>query len=68
MGPLWRGERAEEKPEGSRAGSARALRAQGGALSDPRNPLANLEGRMPGRRATWGVFLSVTFLCTSKER
>ena len=23
---------------------------------------------MPGRRATWGVFLLVTFLCTSKEK
>ena len=47
---------------------ARALRAHGCALSDPRNPLANLEGRMPGRRATRGVFLLVTFLCTSKEK
>ena len=58
-GPLWRGERAEEKPEGSRARRARGR---------PRNPLANLEGRMPGRRATRGVFLLVTFLCTSKEK
>ena len=23
---------------------------------------------MPGERATWGVFLLVTFLCTSKEK
>jgi hypothetical protein len=23
---------------------------------------------MPGDRATWGVFLLVTFLCTSKEK
>ena len=53
---------------GARRKRARALRAHGCALSDPRSPLANLEGRMPGRRATWGVFLSVTFLCTSKER
>jgi len=47
---------------------ARSLRAHGCALSEPRSPLANLEGRMPGRRATWGVFLLVTFLCTSKEK
>src|SRR4029078_209496 len=53
---------------GARRMRARALRAHGCALSDPRNPLANLEGRMPGRRATWGVFLLVTFLCTSKEK
>jgi hypothetical protein len=48
MGPLWRGERVEEKPEGARAGCA---------LSDPRNPLAKSEGRMPGDRATGDVFL-----------
>jgi len=53
---------------GARRMRARALRAHGCALSDPRNLLANLEGRMPGRRATWGVFLLVTFLCTSKEK
>ena len=49
MGPLWRGERVEEKPEG-------ALRAHGCALSDPRSPLANSEGRMPGERATGVCF------------
>jgi len=27
---------------------ARSLRAQGRALSEPRSPLANSEGRMPG--------------------
>jgi len=53
---------------GARRMRARALRAHGCALSDPRNPLAKSEGRMPGDRATWGVFLLVTFLCTSKEK
>jgi hypothetical protein len=36
---------------------ASSLRAHGCALSEPRSPLAHLEGRMPGRRATGGVFL-----------
>jgi len=43
----------------------RSLRAQGRALSEPRSPLANSEGRMPGERATGVCFLWVTFLCTS---
>jgi len=47
---------------------ASSLHAHGRAFSEPRSLLANLEGRMPERRVTWGVFLSVTFLCTSKER
>jgi len=73
------GSRRNGAPVARRAGGGKArrvarrmrassLHAHGCAFSEPRSPLANLEGRMPGRRATWGVFLSVTFLCTSKER
>jgi hypothetical protein len=47
---------------------ARSLRAHGCALNEPRSPLANSEGRMPGERATGVCFLLVTFLCTSKEK
>jgi hypothetical protein len=35
---------------------ARSLRAHGRALSEPRSPLANSEGRMPGERATGVCF------------
>jgi len=46
---------------------ASSLRAHGCALNEPRSPLAKSEGRMPGDRATWGVFLSVTFFAQAKK-
>jgi len=36
---------------------ASSLHAHGRAFSEPRSPLAHSEGRMPGERATGGVFL-----------
>jgi len=57
-GPLWRGERVEGKPEGWRAGCAPVRCQHTDVLSaNRRSTLADLEGRMPGRRATGGVFL-----------
>jgi len=35
---------------------ARSLRAHGRALSEPRSPLADSEGGMPGERATGVCF------------
>src|SRR6187455_2463785 len=52
---------------GARRKRARALRAHGCALSDPRNPLAHSEGRMPGERATGGVFLWLPFFAQAKK-
>jgi hypothetical protein len=68
MGPLWRGERGRKSPKEG-AHDARPFAAcTGRALSEPRSPLANSEGRMPGEARHRGVFLLVTFLCTSKEK
>jgi hypothetical protein len=45
---------------------ARSLNVHGRTSSEPRSNLADLEGRMPGRRARRGCVSLVTFLCTSQ--
>jgi hypothetical protein len=52
---------------GARTMRARSLRAHGCALSEPRSPIANLEGRMPGRRVPGGVLSLVTFFAQAKK-
>ena len=71
MPPKWgpcgaaRGRR--KSPQGARTMRASSLRAHGRALSEPRSPLANSEGRMPGERATGGVFLWLLFFAQAKK-
>jgi hypothetical protein len=66
-GPLWRGERAEEKPEGARAGCARVRCAHMDVRSA--NPAARSRTRRAGcpESAPPGVCFFGYFLCTSKE-
>jgi len=46
---------------------ARSLNAHGRASSEPRSAFANLQGRMPGRRADGGVFLWLPFFAQAKK-
>jgi hypothetical protein len=46
---------------------ASSLYAHGCAFSEPRSPLAYSEGRMPGERATGGVFLWLPFFAQAKK-
>ncbi len=46
---------------------ARSLNVQGRTSSEPRSPLADLQGRMPGRRAAGGVFLWLSFFAQAKK-
>ena len=66
-GPLWRGERAEEQPEGARAGCARVRCMYMDVHSA--NPGAHLRTRRAGcpEGAPPGVCFFGDFLCTSKE-
>ena len=71
MGPLWRGERVEEKPEGSRAGCARVGCEHTDVLSDdPVVPEKRREVRFAGcesdRRVRCLAFL-VTFWAMPKS-
>jgi hypothetical protein len=67
--PLGRGEQAEEKPEGARAGMrARSTRAQDVLPANPAACSRSHRAWMPGDRGREGVFLLVTSLWTSKEK
>ncbi len=46
---------------------ARSLNVQGRTSSEPRSTLAESEGRMPGDRATGGVFLWLPFFAQAKK-
>ena len=46
---------------------ARSLNAHGRASSEPRSTFADLQGRMPGRRAAGGVFLWLPFFAQAKK-
>ena len=46
---------------------ARSLNVHGRTSSEPRSTLAHLKGRMPGRRATGGVFLWLPFFAQAKK-
>jgi hypothetical protein len=46
---------------------ARSLNVHGRTSSEPRSTLADLEGRMPGRRAVGGVFLWLPFFAQAKK-
>ena len=46
---------------------ARSLNVQGRTSSEPRSTLAESEGRMPGDRATGGVFLWLSFFAQAKK-
>jgi len=75
---LLRQDAAETGPPEARRGCAgkvrrrprtmrgRSLNVQGCTSSEPRSALADLEGRMPGRRARRGCVSLVIFLCTSQ--
>ncbi len=67
MGPLWRGERVEEKPEGARAGCARGRCAHMDVRSA--TPGTRSRSRRAGcpETAPPGVCFFGYFLCTSKE-
>ena len=45
----------------------RSLNVHGRTSSEPRSALAHLKGRMPGRRATGGVFLWLSFFAQAKK-
>jgi hypothetical protein len=45
----------------------RSLNVHGRTSSEPRSTLADLEGRMPGRRAVGGVFLWLSFFAQAKK-
>jgi hypothetical protein len=47
---------------------ARSLNVHGRTSSEPRSILADLEGRMPGRRADGGVFLWLSFFAQALRR
>jgi len=47
---------------------ARSLNVHGRTSSEPRSILADLEGRMPGRRAAGGVFLWLFFFAQALRR
>jgi len=47
---------------------ARSLNVHGRTSSEPRSALADLEGRMPGRRAAGGVFLWLSFFAQALRR
>ena len=68
-GPVWRGECAEEKPAGWRAGCAPVRCQHTDVLSaNLRSALANPQGRMPGGRAIRGVLSLVTFFAQALRR
>ena len=46
---------------------ARSLNVHGRTSSEPRSTLADLQGRMPGRRAAGGVFLWLPFFAQAKK-
>ena len=66
-GPIWRGESAEESPQEA-AHDARPFAACTGTyIQRTRSRLAHPQGRMPGGRAIWGVFLWLLSLHKQRE-
>src|SRR3954462_12591793 len=66
--PVARRGRGGKVRRRARTMRARSLHAQGCAFSEPRSGLAHSEHRDVRRARHRGVFLLVTFLCTSKEK
>ena len=46
---------------------ARSSHVHGCTFDEPRNALANPQGRMPGGRVTWGVFLWLPFFAQANK-
>jgi hypothetical protein len=62
----WRGCEGKVRSRAHRM-CARSLNVHGRTSSEPRSTLADLEGRMPGRRAAGGVFLWLPFFAQAKK-